>query len=464
MKTTYLLPLFGSILFSLLMYDQSIGINLFLVSLTTAALLLLNRKKREVPWPFLMAYLITGLSAALYVEPHQVFVHLISLIMLIGVYASPKSSVYLSGIIGGMNLFFGSTLSRSLDRKNGDGDTKYHDKRKYMATGIGIVITMILLLLFTSLYSQGNPDFAALFKNVDLSFINFGGICFTFLGLYLYLNIVNSYNPEKLVETDLGFTNNLNSPQSTFTQGTLQQLYYENLWGKIILGVLNLLLILYLVLDIIYLQKADVLSAAGHSQAVHQGVYSLIFSMVCAMAIIVFIFRGSLNFYQKNEGIKKLSYSWLLLNGGLILTTVIKNGMYILHSGLTYKRIGVFMFLILTAFGLVTVYLKIARKKSFVYLLRTNSIGFFAVMCLFAIIPWNLTVTTYNLKNIPNPDVDYLLRLEDSNAPLLYEYSAKMPHLLSISQLERIQRRQAHFLQKEKDKNWREYNYYHLTH
>ena len=55
---------------------------------------------------------------------------------------------------------------------------------------------------------------------------------------------------------------------------------------------------------------------------------------------------------------------WIILNAVLIVSTIIKNSEYVSSFGLTYKRLGVYAFLILAIIGLVYTFLKIAKQKT----------------------------------------------------------------------------------------------------
>ncbi len=48
---------------------------------------------------------------------------------------------------------------------------------------------------------------------------------------------------------------------------------------------------------------------------------------------------------KKQKILKKLAKIWILLNGILIISTIIKNSEYVSYFGLTYKRLGVLCFL-----------------------------------------------------------------------------------------------------------------------
>src|SRR5690606_28871759 len=105
----------------------------------------------------------------------------------------------------------------------------------------------------------------------------------------------------------------------------------------------------------------------------HAGIYALIFSIVLVIFIVTYLFRGQLNF-QYNRVLKPLVIFWLVLNLLMVITTSIKNWEYVEFWGLTYKRMGVFVYLLLATIGLAITIYKVINKRSFWFVLRKTSI------------------------------------------------------------------------------------------
>ena len=228
------------------------------------------------------------------------------------------------------------------------------------------------------------------------------------------------------------------------------------------IGSLNALLLFYLILDWIYLGQNDLETPALQSQAVHAGVEALIVSIVLAMGLLLVFFRGDLNFFSGNRWLYRLSMVWLGLNSLLLTHTLIKNSLYVFYSGLTTKRLGVFLFLILVGVGLVTVLIKILRKKTLMFLIRQNSLSVFVVLTGFLTLPWGPMITAYNLRSLSDPDLEYLMELPRDNAHQLMEYAEANPGKVSRDQRQRIAERRELYVKAEEDRNWREWNAYHL--
>jgi len=196
----------------------------------------------------------------------------------------------------------------------------------------------------------------------------------------------------------------------------------ENTVGVISLLLLNILLLIINCIDVVYVWFGFSYTPDINLTAyVHEGAGMLIFSIVLAMLVLLFFFRGNLNFYTKNKWLRYGAYAWIIQNGILAISVFARDGYYIQHMGLAYKRIGVVVFLLMVLMGLFTLFLKIQQQKSNYYLLKIN--GWFAIVLLVAAscIHWDEQIAAYNLarKNTIPVDVNFLLGLSDRTLPLL---------------------------------------------
>jgi hypothetical protein len=117
------------------------------------------------------------------------------------------------------------------------------------------------------------------------------------------------------------------------------------------------------------------------------------------MAIVLFFFRGNLNFYSKNSTLKFLSYTWLAQNAVLAVSVAIRNFWYIKYFALAYGRIGVLFFLLLTLYGIYTVFIKVRDKKSTFYLLRSNNLVIYCMLVFMTFFNWDVIVARYNFRH-----------------------------------------------------------------
>src|SRR5690606_28371186 len=85
--------------------------------------------------------------------------------------------------------------------------------------------------------------------------------------------------------------------------------------GLLVLAVLNLLLLAVNVIDIQWVWIGfEVPLHFNLRQFVHEGTYLLILSILISIGIVLYLFRGSLNFHPKNKWLKILGKAWIIQN------------------------------------------------------------------------------------------------------------------------------------------------------
>ncbi|MCX2574825.1 DUF4153 domain-containing protein [Pedobacter sandarakinus] len=317
-----------------------------------------------------------------------------------------------------------------------------------------IAIPIIILFVFTAIYSGANAIFGSyldailsgmqtaltsLFNFIfqDLSFERFIHICFgTALSGGLIITFYN-HIVEKIELTQQDELERKKAKSKIMALwGELVRIFAgqitskklalktEYIIGLISFSSLNLLIFVLNGIDILSLWFGDdIYTTANYAAELHDGTNALIFSIVLAMAIIIYFFRGNLNFYTKSQPMKILAIVWMIQNLILIISVLIRDAHYVTVYGLTYKRIGVGIFALLCIVGLVTVYVKVAQRKTVFYLLRINGNIWFGLLIFFSIFNWDIFITRYNLNHSETTpvDMDYLLSLSDKTLPILDE-------------------------------------------
>jgi hypothetical protein len=193
--------------------------------------------------------------------------------------------------------------------------------------------------------------------------------------------------------------------------------------GLIFVFMMNALLALLNIIDIQFTWTGfDPSKIDNLAYYVHNGTYLLIFSILMSMALLLYFFRGNQNFYSKNKLLKFGAYLWIAQNGFMAVSVALRNLYYIeYYYALSYKRIGVMIFLLLTLIGLVTMWAKIYSKRTTYWLLKVNSAAAFVVLLLMSSYSWDIAIAEFNLSNPDRSsvDVEYLLRLSDDILPVL---------------------------------------------
>jgi len=239
---------------------------------------------------------------------------------------------------------------------------------------------------------------------------------------------------------------------------------------------LNLTLLVVNIIDIQWVWFNFEWNGQFLKQFVHNGTYLLILSILISVALVLYYFRGNLNFYKKNTFLKYLSYVWLLQNAVLAVSVAIRNFWYIYYFSLAYKRIGVYMFLVLTVYGLLTVFMKVKYSKSAFYVIRQNAYSLFIVLVLSSAFNWDCIIAKYNFSNYNRSFVhlNYLSKLSDKALPYLDKpmdelnkidsvQKGKFPfhymYMSSEDYFDRIETRKQKFKTKWENKNILSWNY-----
>ncbi len=301
---------------------------------------------------------------------------------------------------------------------------------KKAASGI---IPLALFTLFLLIYYLANDKFGGMIDAIIdfFSTSNSQGIAaeqvalfsigFLLVGSILYSNPVSStfLNWQKQLSLNL-IRSRKKKIDTYFTPLALKSRFKLSI---ITLTLLNALICIVNLTDLIYVWfSRRTLTASELSLYVHEGTDLLIFAILLAAIILLVVFRKNLNFFPDNEGLKKLAYIWLGQNIFMVFSVAMRNFQYAHNFGLTHKRIGVFLFLLIVLIGLVTLFLKIRDKKSHYFLWHRNSWAVYSVLLIAGFVNWNLLITRVNLN--PNYtkrlDVQYLVNdLPNQNAFLL---------------------------------------------
>ncbi|NTW33972.1 MAG: DUF4173 domain-containing protein, partial [Bacteroidetes bacterium] len=438
MKKNDLILIITVAAYSILFYEQIAGINFLLFNILLLGMLLWKNKAHlfSVSWISIAACtLLTSVSVFIYGNNLSVIANIISLMLLSALSFNKKNSV-IAGFLYAIYSEFSSIVFIIMDliermQNRTSSKSKNYLQRILLITG-GFTIVLILFLL----YRESNVLFKDFTKDINFDFISFSWIFFTVFGFILLYGFFyhNTIEPFEDLENSINNKLSLEKYVNTEVKGIRKHLKIEIelLAGIILLVVLNLLILNVNILDIVYLWAGKGLpKGITFSDTVHQSVGTLIFSIIIAISIILFLFRGDMNFYKKNKALKWLAMIWVLQNIIITISTIYRNQQYIAEYSLTYKRIGVYIFLLLAILGLLSTCIKIITSRSNWYLFRFNGWSFIIVLSLMTPINWDRIITNYNIKNSKEIDIDYLLKLSYENIPDLIQLNSVKPELFS---------------------------------
>ena len=475
-----------TIAFNFFFWKEKFGLNIVLFTISFGTILYLLHPDQQRKKPTIIAIAGISLSSVAILYHNSLFSKFMlfsSIFLFIAslVEKEIKTIYYLipSGLLG---------IITSPFRKNsfytGPKNASTENTLKWIKLS---VIPFAILVLFTIIYSFANPVFAnKLNELIDKLGSYFSNIFkyypftrFLFIGLGLLIGVGIYYfksiglfdEREKNHKIDL-------VRQKTIAARIFPMLALKaELNGAIItILMLNFLLLFLNMLDfnVFFIQDSSSITD-NFASNLHRGTSMLIFSIFLSAAIVLYIFRGNINFYKKNKFLKTITYIWIVQNMILSLYVVVRVYHYILHHGLAYKRIGVVIFVIATVVGLITLIKKVQHRKTVSYLFRINGISIYAILVISALFNWDGIIASHNFKNAETKSIDYIfeLSMSDKTLPILDEnrdililnnnkyknsnYSFSWTKSQTL--LEKLDQRISDFKRKEKKRSWLSWNY-----
>jgi len=398
MKKLHLI-LVCSVAFLLLFYKEAPGLNLGIFGLIITGLICFNFQDRFTDRSHLVLVITSVLSCiafAWYGDPPSFLALSMSVIFLQFKTQETKLKiiqvfplVFLNGFASlGRVFMFNQWLPKRQINNN--------LAKKLIAY---FMIPAVFLILFFIVYSFGSDHFSSLFTDYRLDIDILQLILISGFGFYISFSFWNYWIPDICYDKNEMLDNDFSNVSEIKNQNTFSFLDrdFERRSGEITLFLLNALLLVFIA-TYNYEQFFEVVQSSQLSAATHERVNSVIFSILMAVGVILFYFKGGFNFDEKASKLKNLSKLWIVLNGILIVSTFIKNAEYVSFFGLTYKRLGVYAFLILAIIGLVITFLKITRQKTNAYLINQMVWYFYGTILLCSFINWGNLITTYNIS------------------------------------------------------------------
>ena len=424
MKKNDLLIIGTTLLYSFLFYHQTAGINFFLFSVVLSALLFLNFREeaRSGKWRLAAAgSLISGFAVYYLDSGLSVWANMLSLALLSSFTFEPRTSVISAWFYSFFTLFtvIGFLVVDAIAR----GNRKDSETPKKRIGVLAVLIPVLIIFIFFLLYRQGNVLFYEFTKNINLDFISFSWICFTLGGFLLMYSFFCYRSVPELLEPESRIPDRLDSgKKASVWLRNILPLSQEYMSGLILLVVLNALTLILNLLDSKFLFLDGKLPAGiTYSEFVHNGVGVLVFSIVIAIVVILFYFRAELNFSKGRKILAGLTFLWILQNLFMLYTGALKNGMYIHEYTLTYKRIGVYAWLLLALFGLATTAFKIYGIRTNYFLFRINAWLCYGTLVLAALFNWDRSIAEYNIRYSKKVDYAYLISLSYNTYPPILE-------------------------------------------
>jgi hypothetical protein len=402
--------LFSAILFTLLFYEQNLGVNLFLFELAIIGLLASHKRfsfKTEVIVTLLGTF-ITALMVVIHNSMISVLVNLLSMFMMVSTILLPNAgSLVYSGVLGVIHTVMAQIEMVNQFSQIGRNNSVFGIFMKWARI---IVIPVVIVIIFISIYSAANPVFEEMVSGVtDMldSIIRFitdrievGLFWFFFFGVIISDFLILRTTESSIAKRALAASDQLVRKRKKQYFKTLDLgLKREFRSGMILLIALNALLLLINCIDIYWVWFNFEWSGDYLKQFVHEGTYLLIISIIISIAISMYVFRGNQNFYSNNSWLKRLAILWLAQNVVLAVSVGIRNLHYIQYYALAHKRIGIMFFLLATIIGLAIVIIKIRERKTFHFVLRKTALASFCILITMTLVNWDVLIAKYNFKH-----------------------------------------------------------------
>jgi len=410
----------ATLAYSYLFYNQNAGINFPVFTIILLGLLLYRNKallqSRKWLWAAGLC-LVSGLSVFLNSSALSILANCFSLLLVSAFSVNAKTSTvfaFLSGVYSMASSFIFilvDATKRLINAKERSNDKS----RDYKFLMIGAVA--VLCILFFILYRQSNLLFAENTKWLNLDFLSPGWLIFTIAGGILVYGFFNHRSIPGL--SNLENTLILHSKKP----GTGEHQFKTEIFaGVLLFSFLNFMLLVLNTGDMqSFWLKGTLPEGVSQSDFVHNGIGIIIFSIVLATGLVMFLFRRDVSDLKQSRLLKLLVFAWAGQNLLMLCSTAYRNRLYIQEYDLTYKRIGVYVWLFLAAIGLALLVIKVAKDRSNWYLVKANFTAWFTMLAAAGLLNWDVLITRYNIANKPLAEVDfyYLFSLSDANIPEL---------------------------------------------
>jgi hypothetical protein len=375
-------------------------------------------------------FLVTALFTIITFSAFIYLMNYLALVIFIGMLIHPEAKSFINAVkLSLVNML--ASQKRFLIELRGSSHDE-NQSNSLLRQSIIFIIPIIIILIFIVLYRNSNPLFDNLLARILKSFSEaidyiFKNIDFQILGTFIFGLLFSNFlilrsGNQKIKTKDASSTDKLfRSKNNIFRYRNTTGLKNEYKAGVFLLLALNAIILIVNIIDIYWVWFNFTWNGQYLKQFVHQGTYMLILSILISIAIVLYFFRKNLNFYTKNSFLKYLSYLWLVQNAILAFSVGVRNFWYIYYYALAYKRIGVIIFLIITLYGLYTVYVKVRDKRTSFYLFRSNAYATYIILIICSLINWDTLIARYNFSQAGRSYLhfDFIADLSDKALPYI---------------------------------------------
>jgi hypothetical protein len=451
-KKTILITLSLGLAYAFLFFHGEVGLNVFLFDALLIGLSLSVRPELAQHKAFVWSVgglLFTAGSVTVVHSDAAIFAHHLTYFLVLGFAQARELRFVWYGLLLGISAVFETPINAVRRWR-----TVRRQREQKVASPAWpwlrqALVPAFVLVPFLLLYAGGNDKFAAglslfmnSFSDVSLSVDVYWTLMLTVFGCLLTLSfLLPREGISRLVKQQSGFRDELvrargkrgfdpseflyPSVHPRLRPKKMLALKGEYLQAVLTFGLLNLLLAVVNATDLRYVWlETEALSAATLSNYVHTGTWNLVVSIALAIMVVLYYFRGNLNFLKDTPWLAPLAKLWVAQNALLALSVGVRNWHYVGAHGLAFGRVYIAFVLLLILFGLYTLFRKVRDKLSLTYLLHTNGMAAWLCLLLFAAVNWTNVITRVNLTTQTTEEIDWehLKQLPRDNTFLLLEH------------------------------------------
>jgi len=481
----HLIAFIIALLFSWLFFKRSAGINILIFDIALlAAIFFLQKEKLQSNSVrlFLFGLISSSVFVVLHNTAWSIFIHHFSVFLLGGALAASHLKSVVSVMVASfanVAFSFQEYVTARLPRTESQ-----RPAFKFLHALRISAIPIIVVAIFGTLYANASPWFNTFWAKVQSFFYNiFGDLLdmisftwfFTFvLGMLITVYLLFAKSSKSVDGMEENQPDEL--AKSHYPGESSNDLKRERQIAIILFGSLNLLLFGQNILDLTHVWFGFSWNGEYLKQFVHEGTWLLIVSILLSAVLLLYYFRGSLNFLENNKVLRILAYIFIAQNMFLTASVAVRNMWYIDYFNLAFKRIGVFFFLVAVVYGLYTIYKKVEEQKTIFYLMRKNSVVVYLLLLFISFANWDSIIAKYNFAHADDAYVhlSFLSKLNDNALPYLQQPTEKLERVKQDQDVnygrdkyamspsdyeERIQERITAFRKNYKTRGWLEWNY-----
>lgn len=173
------------------------------------------------------------------------------------------------------------------------------------------------------------------------------------------------------------------------------------------------------VMDVMYLYGGVGLpDGITYAQYAHRGAYPLLVTALLAGGFALLTRRWT----DGNPMLRALMMVWIAQNVALVISSLVRLGLYVEVYGLTHLRIAAAIWMVLVACGLVLVLWQVWRGRENRWMLvRAGALGI-VTLYVSTFISFDAVIARYNLAQTSEVDLFYICHLGDAAQPVILEH------------------------------------------